>query len=48
MGEAVVLLAGPSTGFDVVDAADGTVPFGLTSLFELAFQGEPVEKTGLD
>jgi hypothetical protein len=34
MGETVVLLAGPGTGFDIVDAADRTVPLGFVGLMK--------------
>jgi len=32
VGEAIVLLAGPGAGFDVVDTANGAMPRGLLSL----------------
>lgn len=32
MGEAIVLLAGPGAGFDVVDAANRAMPGGLSGL----------------
>lgn len=37
VGEAIVFLTGPGTGFDVVDAADRFMPSSLTSLSRLVW-----------